>query len=425
MFALIDCNNFFVSCERTLDKSLIGKPVTVLSNNDGCFISRSQEAKDLGIPMGAPLFKYKKIIETHNIQCLSPKFELYNYKSQQVIRTVSSLIPEYEVYSIDEIFFSLKGFERFFDIENYCQTIRQKVAVETGIPTCIGIAPTKTLAKLANKIAKKFPDMFNGVYLMDTQEKIEKALKWLPVEDLWGIGRKLAVKMHDAGVYKAHDLTQKPEMWLRKVMGIHGVRMMRELQGIPQLPLEEPSIAKQSIATTRSFIEMIAEKEQLRERIKTFSFVCAEKLRKQNSCCKRITVFIQTNRFHKTSGVYNGVLSYTFPNASSSSVTISKAADILFEALYKEGFRYKKAGVIVTDLIPDNERLINLFEKDIEQKHIPVMKAMDFLNRKYGKDKIRLASQSGKPTYERKNLPPEYEEFLKSNTLPEASFRFH
>src|SRR5690606_34938904 len=294
----------------------------------------------------------KKIIETHGIQCLSPKFELYNYKSQQVIRTVSSLIPEYEIYSIDEIFFSLKGFEQFFDIENYCQTIRQKVAVETGIPTCIGIAPTKTLAKLANKIAKKFPDMFKGVYLMDTQEKIEKALKWLPVEDLWGIGRKLAVKMHDAGDYKAHDLTQKPEMWLRKVMGIHGVRMMRELQGIPQLPLEEPSIAKQSIA--------------------------AEKLRKQNSCCKRITVFIQTNRFHKTSGVYNGVLSYTFPNPSSSSVTISKAADILFEALSKEGFRYKKAGVIVTDLIPDNERLINLFEKDIEQKHIPVMKAMDF-----------------------------------------------
>ncbi len=425
MFGLIDCNNFFVSCERTLDQSLEGQPVVVLSNNDGCFISRSNEAKKLGIPMGAPLFKYKQIIEEHNVRVFSAKFELYNYKSQQVIKEVQSFVPDVEVYSIDEVFFSLKGFDRFFDIEEYCQTLRKSVLSKHKIPTGIGIAPTKTLAKVANRIAKRFPDKFNGVYLLDTPEKIEKALKWLPIEDVWGIGRRLSAKMQDAGVIKAYDLLQKPEMWVRELMGIHGTRMIKELKGIPQLVLEEAPSAKQSIATTRSFMEMITDKEDLRERVKTFAFTCAEKLRRQNTCAKKITVFIHTNRFRKELGTYYGALTYTFPNPSSSSVTISHAADLLFEAIYKEGFSYKKAGVIVSDFVPDNERLISLFEKDVEQKHIPVMKAMDFLNKKYGKDKIRLASQSGRPSYERKILSPEYEEFLKHNTLPEANFRFH
>lgn len=424
MFALIDCNNFFVSCERTLDPSLIGKPVVVLSNNDGCIVSRSNEVKKLGIPMAAPAFKYQKMIEDYGIHVFSAKFELYNYKSQQVIDIVSSMVLNFEVYSIDEIFFSLQGFERFFNIEDYCREISKKVENETQIPTGVGIAPTKTLAKVANHLAKKFPEKYDGVCLLDTQKKIEKALKWLPVEDIWGIGRKLSAKMHDAGVVKAYDLFQKPEMWLKETMGIHGIRMIKELHGIPQLVLDIPS-KKKSIATTRSFMEMIRDKEQLRERVKTFAFSCAEKLRRQDSCCKSLTVFIQTNRFHKELGVYNAALSYTFPNPSSSSVTLSKAADELFEKIFKQGFSYKKAGVIVSDFVPDNQRLISLFDKDVEEKHIPIMKAMDFLNRKYGKDKIRLGSQTGAPTYERKILSPEYEKFLKNNTLPEASFRFH
>lgn len=424
MFALIDCNNFFVSCERTLDQSLENKPVVVLSNNDGCFVSRSDEAKKLGIPMGAPFFKYKQLIEENSVYVFSAKFELYNYKSQQVIQEIESYITDYEIYSIDEVFFSLKGFERFFNIEEYCHVIKNSILEKHKIPTGVGIAPTKTLAKVANHIAKKFPEKFNGIYNLDTQEKIEKALKWLPVEEIWGIGRRFAVRMKEAGIYRAYDLIQKPEMWIRREMGINGVRMIRELQGIPQLVLDTPS-KKQSIATTRSFMEMIVDKEQLRERVKTFAFSCAEKLRRQDSCCKKITVFIQTNRFHKELGVYYGALSYTFPNPSSSSVTLSKAADLLFENIYKEGFHYKKAGVIVSEFVPDNERLINLFEKDIEDKHIPIMKAMDFLNRKYGKDKIHLGSQTGNPTYERKILSPQYEEFLKNNTLPEANFRFH
>lgn len=425
MFGLIDCNNFFVSCERSLDKTLENLPVVVLSNNDGCVISRSNEAKALGIPMAAPLFKYRNLMIRNSVKIFSAKFELYNYRSQQVISEVKSFFPEIEVYSIDEVFFNLNGFDTFFDIESYCHKMRASIQDKYNIPTGIGIAPTKTLAKVANLIAKKFPHKSNHLYFLDSEQKIEKALKWLPIEDVWGIGRRLSVKMKEAGITKAYDLLQKSDIWVKQLMGVHGIRMINELKGIPQLVLNEQASAKQSIATTRSFMEPISDKEELRERLKTFAFACAEKLRRQSSCCKTITIFIQTNRFHKEYGFYNGSLTYSLDNPSSSSVILSKTANLLFEEIFKEDFKYKKAGVIVSDFVPDNERLISLFEKDVEEKHIPIMKAMDKLNKKYGKDKIRLASQSGKPTYERKILSPEYEHFLKNNTLPEVSFRFH
>lgn len=423
MFALLDCNNFFVSCERALDTSLKDVPIVVLSNNDGCVISRSNEAKDLGIPMGAPVFKYKSLFAEHGVKCFSAKFEYYNFKSQQVSTIAKQFSPNFEIYSIDELFLDFHGF-KYFDLKNYSHHIRKEILMNTKIPISIGIAPTKTLAKLANRIAKKYPDNFDGVYILDSEDRIEKALKWLDIEDVWGVGRKLSVKMRDYGVNKAWDLLQKPEMWVRKEMGIHGVRMISELKGIPQLVLEEAS-AKKSIATTRSFIDMISDKELLRERVETFAFTCAEKLRKQNSCCKTVTVFLRTNRFRKDLPEYKNGISVSLPNPSNSSIVLAKAANTIFEIIFKEGFHYKKAGVMVSDFVPENERLINLFEKDVEEKHLSIMKAMDFLNNKYGKDKIRLASQNGKPTYERKLLSKEYEEFLKHNTLPEANFRFH
>lgn len=423
MFALLDCNNFFVSCERVLDPSLQEVPVVVLSNNDGCVVSRSNEAKALGIPMGAPVFKYRELFERHGVKCFSAKFEYYNFKSQQVSAIASEFSPNFEIYSIDELFLDFHGF-KYFNLEEYSQNIKDLILQKTKIPVSIGIAPTKTLAKVANRIAKKYPEKFQGVCALDTSEKIEKALQWLEIGDVWGIGRRLGNKMKDAGVYKAADLLKKPEIWVRKLMGIHGVRMINELKGIKQLELDQPS-PKQSIATTRSFMEMISDKEMLRERVETFAFSCAEKLRKQNSCCKVISVFLQTNRFRKDLPEYKNGFSVVLPNPSSSSIVLSKAANAIFEAIYKDGFLYKKAGVMVSDFVPENQRLINIFEDDVEEKHLPIMKAMDSLNKKYGKNKIRLASQNGKPTYERKLLSPEYEEFLKSNTLPEANFRFH
>ena len=423
MYALVDCNNFFVSCERTLDKNLEDKPVVVLSNNDGCVISRSNEAKALGIPMGAPAFKYKDLFAKNNVQVFSAKFELYNYLSQQVSAIAKNYAPEYEIYSIDELFLDFHGF-KYFNLQTYCEELRKRIIDEQKIPVSIGIAPTKTLCKVANRIVKKYPDRFaTGVYIMNTPEKIEKALKWLPIEDVWGIGRRIAAKMHENGVYKAWDLLQKPEIWVRKIMGIHGTRMINELKGIPQLVLEEPS-RKKTICVSRSFMEMITEKEELRERIETFAMYCAEKLRKQDSCCKVITVFIYTNRFRKELGEYKNGFSMKLPNPSSSSIVLAKMANKIFEAIYKEGYHYKKAGVVVSEFVPDNERIISLFEKDVDAKHIPVMKAMDFLNRKYGKDKIRLGNMSGKNTFGRKIISDDYEKLLKNNTLPEANYRF-
>lgn len=423
MYALVDCNNFFVSCERTLDESLENQPVVVLSNNDGCVISRSNEAKALGIPMGAPAFKYKDLFDKNGVKVFSAKFELYNYLSQKISGIAKTYAIEHEIYSIDELFLDFHGF-KYFNLQTYSAELRERIIVEHKIPVSIGIAPTKTLCKVANRIVKKFPDQFqDGVYILDTPEKIEKALKWLPIEDVWGIGRKLGAKMRDNNVNKAWDLLQKPEIWVRKVMGIHGTRMINEMKGIPQLVLEEPS-DKKTICVSRSFMQMITEKEELRERVETFAMYCAEKLRKQNSCCKVITVFVYTNRFRKDLGEYKNGLSMILPNPSSSSIVLAKMANAIFEAIYREGFHYKKAGVIVSDFVPDNERITSLFEKDVDAKHLPVMKAMDALNRKYGKDKIRLGSMTGKNTFGRARMSENYEKFLKSNTLPEANYRF-
>ncbi len=425
MYALLDCNNFFVSCERTLDSTLENLPVVVLSNNDGCVVSRSNEAKALGIPMGAPAFKYKDLFAEHNVKAFSAKFELYNYYSQQVMSLAKSFVVDYEVYSIDELFLDFHGF-KYFDLNQYCCQIRKEIEDKLkGLPVSIGLAPTKTLCKIANHIVKNNPEKYpDSVYIMDSKEKIESALKDLDIGDVWGIGRKSAVKMMDHGVYKAWDLLAKPEMWVRKILGIQGVRMINELKGIPQLELDSPS-AKKSIVVSRSFMKMVTNKEEIAERIETFAIYCAEKLRKQNSCCKVISVFIQTNRFRKELGEYKDGFSIFLPNPSSSSIVLAKYANSIFEAIFKEGFYYKKAGVMVSSFVPDNERLINLFEEDIDSKHIPIMKAIDKLNSKYGKDKIRLGTMSGKNTYGRATLSPEYEEFLKNNILPEANYRFH
>lgn len=423
MYALVDCNNFFVSCERALDPSLENKPVVVLSNNDGCVISRSKEAKDLGIPMAAPVFKYQELFKKHEVKSLSAKFELYNFKSQQVITIARSFVLEYEVYSIDELFLNLTGF-KYIDIYDYCLGIRNKVWEEADIPVSIGIAPTKTLCKVANRIVKKDPERFNGVFALDTPEKIEIALKWLNIGDVWGIGRRLAVKMQDNGVHKAWDLLQKPEMWVRSIMGIHGVRMINELKGIRQLELDAPA-PKKSIAVTRSFMQMLTAKEEVRERVETFGMYCSERLRKQNACCRMVTVFVQTNRFRKDLPEYKKAVTKILPNPTNSSILIGRVVNELFEAVFQEGFHYKKAGVIVNDFVPEDQRLINLFEEDAQNLHLPVMKAMDAMNKKFGKDKVRLGSMSGENTFGRKQMSPEYEAFLKNNTFTEANFRFH
>ena len=282
MFALVDCNNFYASCERVFRPDLIGKPVAVLSNNDGCIIARSNEVKALGIPMGAPAFEYEEIIKKNNIHIFSANFALYGDMSQRVMTILNEYSPDMEIYSIDEAFLKLKGFENF-NLQTYGEEIQLRVTKWTGIPISVGIAPTKSLAKIAQHIAKKFPAKTKNVYLIDTDEKRIKALKWIKIEDVWGIGRQHARRLKALNVNTAYDFTQLNDSWVKKTMAIVGLRLKHDLQGIPTLDLDEV-LPKKNIATTRTFEKNYTDLQQLSERVTTFAVSCAEKLRKQHSC---------------------------------------------------------------------------------------------------------------------------------------------
>ena len=396
MFALIDCNNFYASCERAFKPELIGKPVVVLSNNDGCVIARSNEAKALGIPMGAPAFKYREVFEKNHVAVFSSNYALYGNMSQRVMRVLSSYSPDIEIYSIDEAFLQFKGFENY-DLPNYASGIKDKVLKYTRIPISIGIAPTKALSKVANKIAKKFADRTQGVYMIDSEEKRIKALKWLPVEDVWGIGRKISKKLNKMGVISAYDFTQLTDAYVRKEFSVVGLRLKQELEGKPTLTLELPQ-TKKNIATTRSFAHDITDVESLKERVSTFASSCAEKLRKQHSVCNALLVFTHTNGFKNNLPQYSKNIVIKLPYASNSDFTINEYALKGLELIYKEGYAYKKAGVIVMDIIPENTIQQNLFCNE-NPKHNVLMKAIDNINSQLGTKKIKLGNQNIQKTW--------------------------
>ena len=407
MFALVDCNNFYASCERVFRPDLNGKPIVVLSNNDGCVIARSNEAKDLGIPMGAPAFEYEKVFQQQKVHVFSANFALYGDMSHRVMSVLSDYSPDMEIYSIDECFLSLKGFE-FFNLQEYGMLMRNKVVKWTGIPISVGIAPTKALSKVANRIAKKFSERTKGVYIIDSEESRIKALKWLKVEDVWGIGRQHAKRLQAQGVKTAYDFTLLNDAFVRKQMSIVGLRLKHDLQGIPTLNLDEVQ-PKKNIATTRSFDGNYTKFEQISERVSTFAVSCAEKLRKQNSCCNSLMVFVHTNRHRKDLPQYSRNIVIQLPFATNSSIELSKFAIQALKQIFKEGYSYKKAGVIVQDFTPQDSVQKSLFEERNE-KHIPLMKAVDKLNALFGQQKIRLASQDAKRVWKMKQekLSPNY-----------------
>jgi DNA polymerase V len=407
MFALVDCNNFYASCERVFRPDLNGKPIVVLSNNDGCVIARSNEAKDLGIPMGAPAFEYEKLFQQQKVHVFSANFALYGDMSHRVMSVLSDYSPAMEIYSIDECFLSLRGFE-LFNLQEYGMLMRNKVVKWTGIPISVGIAPTKALSKVANRIAKKFSERTKGVYIIDSEESRIKALKWLKVEDVWGIGRQHAKRLQAQGVKTAYDFTQLNDAFVRKQMSVVGLRLKHDLQGIPTLNLDEVQ-PKKNIATTRSFDGNYTKFEQISERVSTFAVSCAEKLRKQNSCCNSLMVFIHSNRHRKDLPQYNRNIVIQLPFATNSSIELSKFAIQALKQIFKEGYSYKKAGVIVQDFTPQDSVQKSLFEERNE-KHIPLMKAVDKLNALFGQQKIRLASQDAKRVWKMKQekLSPNY-----------------
>jgi DNA polymerase V len=391
MFALIDCNNFYASCERAFNPSLIGKPVVVLSNNDGCVIARSNEAKDLGIPMGAPAFEYQYVFERQHIAVFSANFELYGDMSRRVMTMLAEYSPVQEIYSIDECFLDLSGM--LVNLQEYGLDMRKKVLRGTGIPVSVGIAPTKALAKAANRIAKKFTARTGGSYVIDTEDKRIKALKWLPVDDVWGIGRRNAKKLNAIGVKTAYDFCLMDRTWVLNHMTIVGVRLQDDLNGIPTLGMEPVEI-KKSIATTRTFERDYSTYEEVKERVSTFAVSCAEKLRQQHSLCTKIEVFIQSNRFKENEGQYSNSIAVKLPFPTSSSIEIVEFALQGLQTIYKKGIGYKRAGVVLMNFEKDTEYQQSLFTNS-NPKHALLMEAMDHINSKFG-TRIRLAVQDKK-----------------------------
>jgi DNA polymerase V len=395
MYALVDCNNFYASCERVFQPQYNGKPVVVLSNNDGCVISRSNEAKDIGIPMGAPEFKIRELLKEKSIKVFSSNYPLYGDLSNRVMKILEGFTPNTEIYSIDEAFLNFDGMD-ISDYHDYGIQMKNRVQKWVGIPVCVGFAPTKALSKVANRIAKKFQERTQGVYIIDSEEKRIKALKWTKSEDVWGIGRRLTKKMMAHHILTAYDFTKpQHEVWIRKEMGIIGIRLKYELEGKSVLDLESIREQKKSIATTRSFPKQISEFDDLRERVATFASVCAEKLRKQKSCCQTIIVMLVIDKYKYESQKYYFNKAVTLPFATNSTLTISNVAISMLKELHKgnEGIKFKKAGVIVTELIDEDKKQLQLFEEE-NPKHLAIMKAMDHLNAKIGDRKVKLGTQN-------------------------------
>ncbi|MEI7488425.1 MAG: Y-family DNA polymerase [Chryseobacterium sp.] len=390
MYGLADCNNFYVSAERSQNPTLNGKPVLVLSNNDGCAISRSYEVKNLGVPMGAPAFEYAKLFKENSVEVFSTNFPLYGDMSNRVMKILSEFTPEIEIYSVDEVFLRFKGFENY-DLYNYGIQMKEKVNKLTRIPISIGYAPTKALAKVANRIAKKYPKEWNGVYVIDSEEKRLKALKWLKIGDVWGIGRQYEKKLQSMGILNALQFTQQSDYFVQKEMSITGLRLKRELEGKEYLELEEKK-RKKNIATTRSFDKNFTEYSQLEERVSTFATRCAEKLRKEKSYCSEVIVFIHTNYFREDQPQYSKSIKIKLPQPSNSDITIAKAAIKALTIIFKKGYYYKKAGVIVDGISPEPYRQYNLFDNE-DERHGKLMKVVDYLNKSLPNPVVKLGSQ--------------------------------
>ena len=400
MYALVDCNNFYASCERVFQPHLNGEPIVILSNNDGCIISRSYEAKALGFAMGAPEFQVRQELREKKVHVFSSNYALYGDLSNRVMKILEGYTPNLEVYSIDEAFLNFDGMP-ISDFHDYGLQMKQRVQKWVGIPVCVGFAPTKALSKVANKIAKKYQERTQGIYVIDTEEKRIKALKWTKIEDVWGIGYRLRKKMVAHHILTAYDFTKpQHEAWIRKEMGVLGMRLKYELEGKSVLDLEPIKEQKKSIATTRSFPKQLSDWDSLRERVATFAAVCAEKLRKQNSCCHTIIVMLVIDRHKYETQKYYYNKAITLPYATNSTLTISNAAIAILKELYagNENIKFKKAGVIVTEFIDENKKQLQLFEEE-NPKHLALMKAMDALNAKIGDRKVKLASQDLQVTW--------------------------
>lgn len=390
MYALVDANNFYVSCEKVFNPKLEGKPIIVLSNNDGCIISRSDEAKALGLKMAEPAFNKKQYLMENKVSVFSSNYALYGDISNRIIRVLETFTPRIEVYSIDESFLDLTGFE-YDNLEKLGSEIKRTVKQYIGIDVTVGISKTKALSKIANKLAKNNKS-YSGVCVLNTSRDIDCALRNTQIGDIWGIGRQYHKFLKSNDILTAHDFINTNDNWIRKYITVVGLRLKKELQGISCIPLETVLPAKKAIATTRGFGKMVTDVTYLKEAVSTYATRCSEKLRKQNSVCNMLTVFIHTDPFSNDKYQY---LSKTMhlDVSTNSQIELSKFALKGLKMIYKEGLRYKKAGVIVDGLESANNIQTGLYSNiDIGAQN-RISEASDHINQKYGRDKLKLAIQ--------------------------------
>jgi len=387
MYGLVDCNNSYVSFERVFNPKLRKRPVIVLSNNDGCAIARSNEAKALGIKMGDAYFLLKDKIREHDIQVLSSNYTLYADMSNRVMSMLHEFTPDVEVYSIDEAFLGFRGF-RNASFEDIGHKIHETLLRGVGVPVSVGFGPSKALAKIANKVAKKFPDRTGSAYVIDTEEKRIKALKWTKIEDVWGIGRQNAKKLIRMGVTNAYEFTKLNNAFVRKHFTVTGERLLQDLRGIPTIQPEEVK-DKQNIACTRAFDNMISDPELMQERISTYCTTVAAKLRKQGSNCEVIHVFVQSNPHRLDLPQYNAGYSIKLPFPTSSTFELNKYAQIALKLIFKDGYHYKKAGVILMGISKDLSRQLSMFEYE-DPRHKVLMNVIDRVNTRMLGEKIKF-----------------------------------
>ena len=387
--ALIDCNNFYASCERIFNPRLIGKPIVVLSNNDGCIITRSAEAKELGIKMGEPYFKAKKIIDKNNVRVFSSNYSLYGDISQRVMETLARFASDVEIYSIDEAFLGLNGFENY-ELSKYCQYIRRTIKQWVGIPVSIGVSTTKTLSKIANNLAKKNKE-YDGVCILKSWFDINEALKLTSIEDVWGIGRRLSVFLKKYKINTAYDFTQLDKGWIRKNMGVVGEKTFLELCGVSCIELELIPSDKKSCCVSRSFSKPIEKIDDLEESVSSYGTRVAEKIREEGLVAESMSVFVLTNYFNRKEKQYSNSIKLQLPYPTNNSIKIVKRALEGIKKIYRQGYRYKKAGVILYGLTKAKQTR-GLLDYDRESSD-SIMNTLDRINERYGSSTIRLASE--------------------------------
>ncbi|MDA0967508.1 MAG: Y-family DNA polymerase [Proteobacteria bacterium] len=391
VYAILDCNNFYASCERLFNPTLNEKPIVVLSNNDGCIIARSNEAKALGIGMGEPYFKAKGIIEQNDVAVFSSNYTLYGDMSRRVMSTVKGFIQDVEVYSIDEVFMDLSSFP---EPERFCRDIRTAVTRWTGIPVSIGIGESKTLAKVANRISKKYKS-YSGVFNIDSDERRLKVLKATAVGDVWGIGRQLNKRLTSVGINTAYDLSVQADSWVRKSMSVVGLRTVHELRGEACIEIEQVTPAKKMINVSRSFGQKIYDRSSVKEALANFTERAAEKLRGEGQLVKKACISLYRELAVSGKMHYKDVALISLPYPTDSTIEILQYVSRAFEEIFVEGQGYKKCGITLVKLQPKSRFVKDLFDMRDINKHDSLMQAIDSINGKMGSHTLQMASSRG------------------------------